>query len=103
MAFTNVVQFLTGTMGVDEFSRKEITNVTVGPEVPCVVDSVGVTENYAAMQAGAKADVKIKVRSEEFNSATCIGMDFEGNRYRIIRASRADKGMMVLVGETVSR
>jgi len=103
MAFTSVVQFLTGTMGTDALSRKQITNIIPGPEVPCIVETVGITETYAAAQAGVRPDVRIKVRESEYDRKTCIGMDFEGERYRIVRASKAPKKMIVLVGETVAR
>lgn len=100
MRFARTVRFVTLTTGVDAVGRPQSVE-TIGPEIPCIEDSVGVVENYQAMSVGVSPSVKLKVRRADHSGQQV--MVYEGQRYRVVRVSKAEKNFVVLVGETVGR
>jgi len=100
MRFRDTVRFVTLTTTTDSMGRPQ-SSETLGVEIPCIEEAVGVTENYAAMAVGVMPSVKIRVRTSSYSGQTV--MQYDGQRYRIIRAQRAEKGFTVLVGEAVGR
>lgn len=100
MRFNGIVKFISHAITYDAMNRPQATETT-GADVPCIVESVGVIENYQAMAAGFKPDVRIKVRANEY-----IGQPhflYASERYKVIRASSADMGFTVIVGEAINR
>lgn len=100
MRFRDTVQLITMTETKDAIGRPQQTETT-GTSIPCMEDSVGVIENYQAQAAGLSPSIKIKVRAGDFSGQ--LAMQYDGQRYRIIRSAKAEKGFTVLVGEAVGR
>lgn len=100
MRFNAEVQFVSQTVTNDTMGRPQATQA-VGAAVPCIEEAVGITENYAAMSAGYKPDVRLKVRAVEYVRQP--HMIYDGETYKIIRTQKAEKGFTVIVGEAVNR
>jgi hypothetical protein len=100
MRFRDVVQLISVTETKDALGRPQQTETT-GAQIPCMEDAIGVIENYQAQAAGFSPNVKLKVRAGEYSGQAA--MQYDDQRYRIIRTSKAEKGFLVLVGEAVGR
>jgi len=100
MRFNATVQFVSSSLANDALNRPQATETT-GAAVPCMVEAVGITENYAAMAAGFRPDVRLKVRSVEY--ARQPHFVYASERYKVIRTQMAEKGFTVIVGEAVNR
>lgn len=100
MRFARTVRLIALTSAVDGMNRAQATETT-GEEIPCIEESIGVVENYQAMAIGVSPSLKIKVRIADYSGQQALL--YEGQRYRVVRAARAEKNFMVLVGEAVGR
>jgi len=100
MRFSGTVQLISQTLSNDALGRPQATETT-GPAIPCIEEAVGMNENYVAMSAGFKPDVRLKVRKTEY--ANQPHMLYESERYKVIRTQKAEKGFVVIVGEAVNR
>ncbi len=100
MRFNAVVQFISQSTANDALKRPQATE-TPGSDVPCIIDAIGITENYAAMAAGFRPDVRIKVRAVEYNRQPHFV--YASERYKVIRTQRAEKGFITIIGEAVNR
>ena len=100
MRSRKIVQFVSQSTANDALHRPQATETT-GADVPCIEEAVGVTENYAAMADGFRPDVRIKVRAAEYNRQPHF--IFDGERYKVIRTQKAEKGFITIIGEAVNR
>ncbi len=100
MRFNATVQFISQSLSNDALGRPQPTETT-GAAVPCIVEAVGITENYSAMAAGFRPDVRIKVRAVEY--ARQPHFIYLSERFKVIRTQMAEKGFTVIVGEAVNR
>lgn len=100
MRFNGAVQFIAQSGSTDSLRRPQATE-TAGSIVPCIIDAIGITENYAAMAAGFRPDVRIKVRAVEYNRQPHFV--YASERYKVIRIQRAEKGFITIIGEAVNR
>lgn len=100
MRFNGTVQFISQSLTNDALGRPQATETT-GTAVMCIEESVGITENYAAMTAGFRPDVRLKVRSVSYDNQP--HMLYKSTRYKVIRTQSAEKGFTVIVGEAVNR
>lgn len=100
MRFNSTVQFISQTLAKDALGRPQ-PNEATGSDVPCIEESIGITENYQAMAAGFRPDVRIKVRAAEYNRQPHFLYNSE--RYKVIRTQKAEKGFTVIVGEALNR
>ncbi len=100
MRFNAVVQFISQTLSSDALGRPQATETT-GSAVPCIVEAIGITENYAAMSAGFKPDVRLKVRTIEYSRQPHF--IYNSERYKVIRTQMAENEFTVIVGEAVNR
>lgn len=100
MRFNATVQFISQSMSNDALGRPQATETT-GSAVPCIEEAVGVTENYQAMAAGFRPDVRLKVRAETYNREPHLL--YKTERFKVIRTQKSDKGFIVVVGEALNR
>jgi len=95
MRYNSSVQFVTQvlTLTGGHYAATE----TTGSASPCIIEKIGITENYAAVSAGFEPDIRIKVRSAEYSGQSYFVLG--GERYRVIRTQSENAFFTVLVGE----
>lgn len=100
MRFKETVQFISQAVSKDALGRPQSTETT-GAVVPCIEEAIGITENYQAMAAGFRPDVRIKVRAAEYNRQPHFL--YKSERFKVVRTSKAEKGFTVIIGEALNR
>lgn len=56
----------------------------------CNKKSVGYSEFYQSQQAGYKAELKLQIRTQDYNGETLV--EFEGRRYKVLRTYESKGG-----------
>lgn len=73
--------------------------VPVKTNILCAVKSIGRSEFYAAAQAGLKPEITFVIHGYEYNGEKEV--EFEGQKYKVIRTYMKDFEEMELVCEKV--
>jgi len=85
------------TIDYDEIGQE--IKVPVRTNILCAVRSTGRNEFYAAAQAGLKPEITFIIHAYEYNGEKEV--EFEGQKYKVIRTYMKDFEEMELVCEKV--
>lgn len=97
MTYDHELTLIDYTIEYDEIGQQK--KIETRTNILCAVKSIGRNEFYAAAQAGLKPEITFIIHAYEFNGEKEV--EFEGEKYKVIRTYMKDFEEMELVCEKV--
>lgn len=97
MTYDHELKLIDYTIEYDEIGQQK--KIETRTNILCAVKSIGRNEFYAAAQAGLKPEITFVIHSYEYNGEKEV--EFEGEKYKVIRTYMKDFEGMELVCEKV--
>ena len=97
MTYDHELTLIDYTIEYDEIGQQK--KIETRTNILCAVKSIGRNEFYAAAQAGLKPEITFVIHGYEYNGEKEV--EFEGEKYKVIRTYMKDFEEMELVCEKV--
>lgn len=97
MTYDHELTLIGYTIEYDEIGQQK--KIETRTNILCAVKSIGRNEFYAAAQAGLKPEITFIIHAYEFNGEKKV--EFEGEKYKVIRTYMKDFEEMELICEKV--
>ncbi len=97
MTYDHELTLIDYTIEYDEIGQQK--KIETRTNILCAVKSIGRNEFYAAAQAGLKPEITFVIHGYEYNGEKEV--EFEGQKYKVIRTYMKDFEEMELVCEKV--
>lgn len=97
MTYDHELTLINYTIEYDEIGQQK--KIETRTNILCAVKSIGRNEFYAAAQAGLKPEITFVIHGYEYNGEKEV--EFEGQKYKVIRTYMKDFEEMDLVCEKV--
>lgn len=97
MTYDHELTLIDYTIEYDEIGQQK--KIETRTNILCAVKSIGRNEFYAAAQAGLKPKITFVIHGYEYNGEKEV--EFEGEKYKVIRTYMKDFEEMELVCEKV--
>jgi len=97
MTYDHELTLIDYTIEYDEIGQQK--KIETRTNILCAVKSIGRNEFYAAAQAGLKPEITFVIHSYEYNGEKKV--EFEGEKYKVIRTYMKDFEEMELICEKV--
>ena len=97
MTYDHELTLIDYTIEYDEIGQQK--KIETRTNILCAVKSIGRNEFYAAAQAGLKPEITFVIHGYEYNGEKEV--EFEGEKYKVIRTYMKDFEEMELICEKV--